>query len=203
MIFARVIGMKSGLRVKAKKKRASITLSFESENTFLKNVNSCLDKVFSTNDSIKEVGLYYPILNEISPFGFLQYFKTNYIITALPVVDINTKSMIFKRWHEKEILQRGHLGNYEPYLTKKTIFPQIIVVPMLMFDRKLNRLGYGGGYYDRSIFSLKQYFKKEEKSFFAIGIAYSEQETKNIPFDSHDQKLDFIITEKEILSKVD
>ena len=58
--------------------------------------------------------------------------------------------MVFKKWDKKENLQKGCLGNYEPALTNKTVFPQIIVVPMLMFDRKLNRLGYGGGYYDKS-----------------------------------------------------
>ena len=74
---------------------------------------------------------------------------------------------------------------------------------MLMFDRKLNRLGYGGGYYDKSIYNLRKIFYRKEKSFFAIGLAYSEQETKSIPYESHDQKLDFIVTEKEILSRVD
>ena len=195
--------MKSSLRISAKKKRALITLNFESENTFLKHINCCLDNVFLIDNSIKSVGLYYPILNEISPFGLMKYLKTNYITTALPVVDVKTKSLIFKNWFEKEKLTKGHLGNYEPSHSNKTIFPQIIIVPMLMFDRKLNRLGYGGGYYDKAIFSLKQYFHREKKNFFAIGVAYSEQEIKSMPHETHDQKLDFIVTEKEILSKVD
>jgi 5-formyltetrahydrofolate cyclo-ligase len=195
--------MKKCLRIKAKKKRALISFTIENKNTFLKNVNSCLDNIFSIDYTLKVVGLYHPILNEISPFGFIKYLNIKNVITALPVVDIYTNSMFFKKWHPREILQKGCLGNYEPSLKNKTVFPQIIVVPMLMFDRKLNRLGYGGGYYDKSIFSLKQYFNKEEKSFFAIGLAYSEQETKSIPYESHDQKLDFIITEKEIISKSD
>ena len=195
--------MKSSLRIKAKKKRALINLKTESKINFLKHINCCLNNVFSTDNSIKVIGLYYPILKEISPLGFIKYFRANHLITALPVVHINTKVMVFKKWNEKEKLQKGRLGNYEPSLNNKTVLPQIIIVPMLMFDRKLNRLGYGGGYYDKSIFSLKQYFQREEKSFFAIGLAYSEQETKSIPYESHDQKLDFIVTEKEILSKVD
>ena len=162
-----------------------------------------MDNVFSIDKNIKVIGLYYPILNEISPFGFIKHLKTNNITTSLPVVQKTTKAIAFKKWDQKENLQKGLLGNYEPALSNKTVFPQIIVVPMLMFDRKLNRLGYGGGYYDKSIFSLKQYFHRKEKSFFAIGLAYSEQETKSIPYESHDQKLDFIVTEKEILSKVD
>ena len=194
--------MKNNLRIIAKRKRKLISLDTEDKNTFLKNINSCLDRVFSIENTVKEVGLYYPIFNEISPLVFIKYFKDNNITTALPVVDSNSNSMVFKKWFKKEKLQKSHIGTYEPLRTNKTIFPQIIVVPMLMFDRKLNRLGYGAGYYDKLISTLKRYFDKKQKNFITIGLAYSEQETKSIPYESHDQKLDFIVTEKEILSKV-
>ena len=194
--------MKNNLRIIAKRKRKLISLDTEDKNTFLKNINSCLDRVFSIENTIKEVGLYYPIFNEISPLVFIEYFKVNKITTALPVVDCNSNSMVFKKWFKKEKLQKSHIGSYEPLRTNKTIFPQVIVVPMLMFDRKLNRLGYGAGYYDKLISTLKRYFDKKQKNFITIGLAYSEQETKTIPYESHDQKLDFIVTEKEILSKV-
>ena len=194
--------MKNNLRIIAKRKRKLISLNSEDKNTFLKNINSCLDKVFSIENTVKEVGLYYPIFNEISPLVFIEYFKDNNITTALPVVDSNSNSMVFKKWFKKEKLQKSHIGTYEPLQTNKTIFPQVIVVPMLMFDRKLNRLGYGAGYYDKSISNLKRYFNKKQKNFITIGLAYSELETKTIPYESHDQRLDFIVTEKEILSKV-
>ena len=194
--------MKNNLRIIAKRKRKLISLDTEDKNTFLKNIYSCLNRVFSIENTVKEVGLYYPIFNEISPLVFIEYFKVNKITTALPVVDCNSNSMVFKKWFKKEKLQKSHIGSYEPLRTNKTIFPQVIVVPMLMFDRKLNRLGYGGGYYDKLISTLKRYFDKKQKNFITIGLAYSEQETKSIPYESHDQKLDFIVTEKEILSKV-
>jgi 5-formyltetrahydrofolate cyclo-ligase len=194
--------MKNNLRIIAKRKRKLISLNSEDKNTFLKNINSCLDRVFSIENTIREVGLYYPISNEISPLVFIKYFKDNNITTALPVLDSNSHSMVFKQWFKKEKLQKSHIGTYEPLRTNKTILPQIIVVPMLMFDRKLNRLGYGAGYYDKSISTLKRYFDKKQKNFITIGLAYSEQETKTIPYESHDQRLDFIVTEKEILSKV-
>ena len=194
--------MKNNLRIIAKRKRKLISLNSEDKNTFLKNINSCLDRVFSIENTVKEVGLYYPIFNEISPLVFIKYFKDNNITTSLPVVDSNSNSMVFKKWFKKEKLQKSHIGTYEPLLTNKTIFPQIIVVPMLTFDRKLNRLGYGAGYYDKLISTQKRYFDKKQKNFITIGLAYSEQETKSIPYESHDQKLDFIVTEKEILSKV-
>ena len=71
---------------------------------------------------------------------------------------------------------------------------------MLSFDKKLYRLGYGGGYYDKSINILKNYFKKEKKCFTTIGLAYSIQEEKKIPRENHDMRLDYIITENELLS---
>ena len=194
--------MKNNLRIIAKRKRKLISLDTEDKNNFLKNINSCLDSVFSIDNTIKEVGLYYPISNEISPLVFIKYFRDNNITTSLPVVDSNSNSMVFKKWFKKEKLQKSHIGSYEPLRTKKTIFPQVIVVPMLMFDRKLNRLGYGAGYYDKLISTLKRHFDKKQKNFITIGLAYSEQETKTIPYESHDQRLDFIVTEKEILSKV-
>ena len=194
--------MKNNLRIIAKRKRKLISLDTKDKNTFLKNIKSCLDRFCSIENTIKEIGLYYPISNEISPLVFIKYFKDNNITTALPVVDSNSHSMVFKQWFKKEKLQKSHIGTYEPLRTNKTILPQIIVVPMLMFDRKLNRLGYGAGYYDKSILDLKRYFNKKQKNFITIGLAYSEQETRSIPYESHDQKLDFIVTEKEILSKV-
>ena len=194
--------MKNDLRIIAKQKRKLISFDTKDKNIFLENINSCLDRVFSIENTIKEVGLYYPISNEISPLVFIKYFKDNNITTSLPVVDRNSNSMVFKKWFIKEKLQKSYLGTYEPLRTNKTIFPQVIIVPMLMFDRKLNRLGYGAGYYDKSILNLKRYFNKKQKNFITIGLAYSEQETRSIPYESHDQKLDFIVTEKEILSKV-
>ena len=71
---------------------------------------------------------------------------------------------------------------------------------MLSFDKELYRLGYGGGYYDKSIKYFKKITLKRKKFFITIGLAYSIQEEKKIPRENHDMKLDYIITEKEVLS---
>ena len=120
---------------------------------------------------------------------------------SMPVVDIQKKSMLFKKWSPKDELRIGSMGNLEPSYDKKIILPQIMVVPLLMFDREFFRLGYGGGYYDKSIIKLKKFFHREKKFFITIGLSYSEQEIEKIPHENHDMKLDFIITEKEILSR--
>ena len=110
------------------------------------------------------------------------------------------RSMFFKKWSPSDKLKKGDLGNMEPLDYMETIMPQILIVPLLMFDRSLQRLGYGGGYYDKSINELKKHFKKEKKSFITIGLAYSSQETNTLPNESHDMNLDYVITEREVLS---
>ena len=118
----------------------------------------------------------------------------------MPVIDTKNKSMNFKKWIPNDQLVQGPFGTMEPLKTQVSILPQILVVPMLSFDKELYRLGYGGGYYDKSIKILKKHFKKEKKFFITIGLAYSIQEQKKIPREKHDMKLDYIITENEVLT---
>ena len=83
-------------------------------------------------------------------------------------------------------------GILEPKKNKKEILPDLIMVPLVAFDKKLNRLGYGGGYYDRF---LKKY---EKKRIIKIGLAISCQEVKKLPLNSFDRKMDFVLTEKKL-----
>ena len=194
--------MKKNLRIVAKNNRSNITFDKKTKKLFNDNFYTCFDDILS-GDNITIVGIYYPILNEISPLDFVKYLKKNEIMIALPVVNLDTQTMLFTKWDTKGKLKKGILGNLEPTSTKNIVMPEILIVPMLLFDRKLYRLGYGGGYYDKAICKLKKKFDKEGKKFISIGLAYSEQETLSIPYENHDQRLDFIITEKEIISKTD
>ena len=110
------------------------------------------------------------------------------------------KSLKFREWIPNDKLTPGPFGTLEPSKNQKSVAPQILVAPMLSFDKELYRLGYGGGYYDKAINILKKYFKKEKKFFITIGLAYSFQEEKKIPREKHDMKLNYIITENEVLS---
>ena len=94
-------------------------------------------------------------------------------------------------WSFNEPLLINRYGIPEP-ISKKVVIPEILLIPLLAFDDDLNRLGYGGGYYDRYLGKLKK------KNILKIGIAYSFQNLKKIPINKHDVKLDFIITEKKI-----
>ena len=191
--------MKNNLRTYGKKKRSAITLDIESKASLSIQIKYCLDKIFFFNRNIKTASIYYPIKNEITPFDFTKSFKERKIVMSMPVVDIKKKSMLFRKWSPKDDLAIGPLGNLEPTHEKEIILPQIMIVPMLMFDREFIRLGYGGGYYDKSIIKLKNYFQKENFFFTTVGLAYSAQEFNKLPREKHDMNLDYIVTEKECL----
>tara|TARA_B100001063_G_scaffold130575_1_gene122018 strand:- start:54 stop:602 length:549 start_codon:yes stop_codon:yes gene_type:complete len=176
-----------------------ITLDLASKNNLSRQVEHCLNNIFSNDKNINTASLYYPINNEIEPFEFIKYFEDRNIIMSMPIIDIKENIMLFRKWAPKDKLTSGPLGILEPNYDKEIILPQIMIVPLLMFDRGLFRLGYGRGFYDKSIFKLKKHFQKEKKFFITIGLAYSEQEIEKVPIEKHDMRLDYIVTEKEIL----
>ncbi len=178
-----------------------INLDEVSKNNLIRQVKYCLDNVFFNYKNISTASLYYPINNEIEPFEFIKYFEDRDITMSMPVMDIKKNTIIFRKWAPKDKLISGPFGILEPSFEKEIVLPQIMIVPLLMFDRELFRLGYGGGFYDKSIIKLKKYFQKEKKFFITIGLAYSEQEIEKVPIEKHDMKLDYIVTEKELLYK--
>ena len=101
--------------------------------------------------------------------------------------------MDFYLWSTKNFLKLNKFGIPEPEQIKK-VLPDIILVPLVAFDDRLYRIGYGGGYYDRYIEKLSN-----KKNLLKIGIAHSCQKINRVPINKHDKKLDIIITEKYIL----
>ena len=104
--------------------------------------------------------------------------------------------MSFKTWKYKEPLYLSAFGTLEPLDSKKEIIPDLIMVPLVAFDDSLNRIGYGKGYYDRSLEKIN----KTKKNTISLGIAYSFQKCENIPINKHDFKLDYIFTEQGIIN---
>ena len=138
---------------------------------------------------------YYPSNYEVDILNFLERASKNKFRIVLPVIR-SSKTMSFKLWIFKEPLYVNKFGMLEPKDTKKEIIPDLIMVPLVAFDVRLNRIGYGKGYYDRSL----QKIRKNKKETISIGIAYSFQQCTRIPVDKHDFKLDYIFTERGIIS---
>ena len=140
----------------------------------------------------KKIGAYYPSNFEIDNLKILELLeKKNYKI-SLPIIKKNNKMDFFK-WSKNDPLKINKYGIPEP-VSSKVFYPDILLVPLVGYDNNLNRLGYGGGFYDRYIEKIEKF-----KKIIKIGLAFSYQKLKNVPINQNDKKLDFIITEKEIL----
>ena len=148
-------------------------------------------KLIEQKSPTKRVGLYYPFGDEISTLELMgRLTKKNFII-SLPIIN-NKFEMSFYSWNPNEPLTINRFGILEPLKGKK-IIPSTLIIPMLAFDSNLNRLGYGGGFYDRFIQKIEK-----RNICIKIGLALSCQKINKVPVDKHDKKMDFIITEKRI-----
>ena len=177
---------------KSKIRRKAISLR---KHNFNKNYKINFEKFFSflkTKTSLKKIGGYYPSNFEIDDLEILDSLnKKNYKI-FLPKIEKNNQ-MNFFSWTNTDPLVINKYGIPEP-VSKKIVYPDILLVPLVAYDDNLNRLGYGGGFYDRYIKKIE-----EIKKIIKVGLAFSYQRVKKVPIDQYDKKLDFIITEKEIL----
>ena len=135
----------------------------------------------------KSLGGYYPCQYEIDDLDILNFFRKKNINISLPIIGEN-KQMDFFEWSKNDPLKINKYGIVEPISFKKVI-PDIILVPLVAFDKYLNRLGYGGGFYDRYIEKVTSI-----KRIVKIGLAFSYQESKKIPVNKNYKKLNFIIT---------
>jgi len=179
--------LKSKLRKKVLKIR---------KTAFLSNSKIDSKKIFKlirkSGYKIKSVGGYFPVNSEIDDLEILKEFsKKNYKI-SLPVIKKNFR-MDFYQWVFDEPLKINKYGIPEPQL-KTLVNPDLILVPIVAFDKNLNRLGYGGGFYDRLINNINI-----NKKVLKIGLAFSKQKINTVPVNKYDKKLDFIVTEKYIL----
>ena len=137
----------------------------------------------------KIIGGYYSYNYEANVMPILEKFEKLKYMISLPKVGKNS-SMNFFVWSTNDPLNINKYGIPEP-ITNKIIYPDILLVPLVAYDKNCNRIGYGGGFYDRYIKKIKKI-----KKGLTIGLAFSYQMIKKIPIEKNDIKLDFIITEK-------
>ena len=142
--------------------------------------------------NFKNIGGYYPSNYEIDDLDILDLLEKKNFKVSLPIIKKDNQ-MNFCSWSGNDPLKINKFGIPEP-VSSKIFYPDILLVPLVAYDSSLNRLGYGGGYYDRYIEKIEK-IKKVTK----IGLAFSFQKISSIPINQYDKKLDFIVTEKEIL----
>ena len=133
---------------------------------------------------------YYPYNYEINSIKILENLEKKNFQISLPKIKKNYQ-MDFFQWSINDPLVINKYGIPEP-VSDKIVYPNILLVPLVAFDKNFNRIGYGGGFYDRYIRKIKRI-----KKITTIGLAYSFQKVKKIPIKDYDIKLDYIITNKE------
>ena len=147
-------------------------------------------KKFLKNTKLKKtniIGLYWPILYELDTRPLIKVLSEKGFQLALPAVQ--NEKMFFLKWKVNDSLFYSNENFYAPSIKSIAVKPQILIVPMLAFDSKGYRLGYGKGYYDK-------YFYENKKAVY-YGYGYDMQFIKNLPQETHDLKLNCVITEKK------
>lgn len=133
---------------------------------------------------------FIPIAGEIDPLNMMAAFACEGAVTALPVVQPGNL-LVFRAWKPGDPLHPGPMGLQQPADSAPEVQPDIVLTPLLAFDLKGRRLGWGGGFYDREIEEMRR-----ERSVQIVGIAFDAQKTRRVPVGRWDQPLDWIVTEK-------
>jgi 5-formyltetrahydrofolate cyclo-ligase len=134
---------------------------------------------------------YWPIGTELDVRHTLSHLDLIGFGCALPVVVAKGEPLTFRTWTPQTPLERSGLGILAPAATIPEVDPDVLLVPLLAFDRAGYRLGYGAGFYDRTLERLRR-----SKRVTAVGIGFAGQEVDSVPRDQYDQPLDWLVTER-------
>jgi len=172
---------KSRLRKTMRKRREQLKQRVPSPNLF--------NKLPPLGSSSPNIAGYAAFGTEIDIWPLLTSLHARGQSICLPVIKTPNQPLTFRQWMPSSEMKKDRYGIAYP-TRGKPIAPQLIFVPLLAFTARGERLGYGGGYYDRTLETLRQ-----KSEVFACGVAYAGQEVESLPTDMHDAKLDGILTE--------
>tara|TARA_Y100000996_G_scaffold412045_1_gene397305 strand:- start:202 stop:783 length:582 start_codon:yes stop_codon:yes gene_type:complete len=145
-------------------------------------------------NEIEYVASFISIRSEISTSKLNEKLIEMNKTLSFPVIEKNSQELIFKQFTSKKNLKLGRFNILEPTKDNKEILPQLFFVPCLGFDLKGYRIGYGGGFYDKTFAK----FKRLNFKFYTVGFAFDKQKQNLIPREKYDYKLDFVLTEKQL-----
>ncbi len=137
---------------------------------------------------------FIPLSSEIDIRPLMRTLADAGAKLALPVVVGRGEPLVMRAWAFGEPLESGGWGISEPAASAPEVFPDILLVPLLAFDRSGHRIGYGAGYYDMTITALRA-----KKPVTAIGVAFAAQEVAQVPTTPRDARLDLVLTERELI----
>ncbi len=137
---------------------------------------------------------FHPIRDEPNLLALLDALASDGYATALPVAVGRGVHLIFRLWRPGEPTILGRMGIPEPLDSAPAVEPDLLFVPLACFDRRGHRIGYGAGYYDRSLARLRSI-----QRIHAVGVSYGVCEVAAVPYEAHDQVLDVVMTEHETI----
>lgn len=132
---------------------------------------------------------FMPIRDEIDPTLLMERYHERGHPIGLPIVVAPRNPLIFRQWQPGDALEKGAFDVPVPMEQAERVVPRILLVPLAAFDREGYRLGYGAGFYDRTLTELRA-----RDEVIAIGVAFDEQEVDAVPRDEYDQQLDWMLT---------
>lgn len=157
---------------------------------------AALFKQHALHQNHSVISAYWPMHGEFDVTAIFSTALELGMTGALPVIHTPKAPLIFRQYALGDtLLKDPKYDIYQPLDHAPEITPDLLLVPLLAFDRKGYRLGLGGGYYDRTLEALKA----SGKRFTTIGIGYSECEVEKIPHEAHDIAMDMILTENELI----
>lgn len=178
------LATKAGLRGAARQRRAAAAAANPGAAEAIAKI--ILDS--SAISAAAAIAGYAPVGDEIDPLPLLGALAGLHVC-ALPTIGAG-RALVFRRWSPGTLLVPGRYGIPAPPLDSPAILPDILLVPLLAFDRRGHRLGYGGGFYDTALAALRDGGRVK-----AIGLAYAAQQVERLPAEAWDQTLDFVATE--------
>ena len=177
------------MRAEARQRRASLGVAGAAEA-----VAGHALRILAIGDKPVYAG-FWAISSELDPAPLLAVLHARGDVLCLPFVAGAGQPLGFRRYRPGDVLTAGPHGTREPLAAAATTIPTVVFVPLLAFDRKGWRLGYGGGYYDRTLRALRQAGRVR-----AIGLAYAEQEVPALPHEASDERLDHVVTEQGVIA---
>ena len=189
--------LKHELRAQAKARRDAAAKDLGDDGTrgFFEHLIQTWNAVSADYDGLEAIlAGYWPMGTEMDVRPALVALDRIGVLQCLPEVVTKDRPLRFRAWSPSEPLIEGGHGTFHPCATEPLMRPDVVLVPLLAFDARGHRLGWGGGYYDRTLELLRK-----TGDVTAIGVAYAAQEVDAVPFDAYDQPVDWIITEQQAL----
>ncbi len=158
-------------------------------DTAAKKLSNFLPDILE-NFKCYNIAVFRPIFTEINIIPLMRDLAVERTQLCLPVIQENTNVLLFRSYVLGQRLEYGPYNTEQPGEGSFQVFPDLVLMPLLAFDKDFNRLGYGGGYYDRTIYE----FRKSGQQVSFVGVAYSQQGVDKVPIASDDEPMDGILT---------